>query len=276
MQKIKKEAQALTKLKEFVLPTGRRKTLRVSPVRFVGKELLRMRSPDIYAEALDKIEEIDQLLREVVSNQNITLAEMDSWFGSKRGLSSPNFAKSGLKFIRQQAIIIGARNKLDSLFKGKGIQQEIERDIGKTPEKEHDYSKTEDMEGKLNAISSMYNKLCKQAYMAEMLGGAYWKSRTKSGREFVKRFNTVFSKFKQVHNSNLQILKNLDELLDIGDPGEYANAMKRFVDFNTLQDAAFNTAWGFFHQYIETENKEFATKNFMERIALLKTQSDIL
>ena len=90
---VQKQAQLFTKMKEKIAPSGRRKSkLRPknwSPIRFMGKALLKKRSPDVYGEALKLIEKADPIIREAASKQKVNLAEMKKY---QKGLSVPGFS----------------------------------------------------------------------------------------------------------------------------------------------------------------------------------------
>lgn len=258
MANLEKEAQAFTKAKEFIRPTGRRK-VKISPIRWMGKNLLKLRSPNVYGAAMNSVDKVDELIRPLASKQKIYLAEMKKF---KKGLSSLNFAISAKRFLKEQELINRATGWLGDSFKSiagenRTIDDAINASIGKTPRKEEHIAPREVDEEKyieeqLGKISSYYNELCKEA----LLGGRYWRTRTQSGREFAKKFDLLYRKFEMVLGRNIEILKDLDDLRDAGDPGAYYRKMLKFIDAKKLLvDKDVEAAWMMFKD-LKPENEQ--------------------
>jgi len=252
MQNLEKEAQLYTKMKEKINPSGSR-AVRLSPIRWLGKKLLRSRSPEVYGKAIDVVEKVDDLLRETVSRQNILLAEMRKF---KKGVSTINFALSAKRFVKEQKLINKATEKLELIFKDiagqyGNIDVAINASIGGTPEiSSHLENKEVDeesyLENQLDKISSLYMELSKEA----LLGGRYWRTRTESGRAFAEKFTTIYRSFEGIWKHNIDTLKKLDELRSIGDPGKYLQKAKDKYGFakieKVLKNSKINDAWQLF------------------------------
>ena len=227
---------------------AQKRRFRVSPIRWLGKTRLKSRSPEVYGKAIDLVDKTDELLRELVGQQKAYVKELKKY---AKGLSVINFSNSAHRFIRNQIAINKAIQKLGSLFKqisGKwsNIDTAINADIGRTPETEFEPEDSDAyIEEQLQRISYMYNDLCKEA----LFGGNYWRSRTTSGRKFANTFKIVLNKLLTVYNKNLNILKTLDDVRSVGDPGEYLRVASAITGFDKMQDvlekgdAAFKSAW---------------------------------
>ena len=255
---VQKQAQLFTKIKEKIAPSGRRKSkLRPknwSPIRFMGKALLKKRSPDIYGEALSLLEKADPIIREAASKQRVNLAEMKKY---RKGLSITGFSIATNKFIIEQKLINGIISKIINVFDQladkkdalSGAKAEdrlnaaINMEIGKRPGM---FQKVEDipdekeyLEERLDKISKLYFRLTKEA----LFGGRYWRG-TKSGRRFEDKFKIIYKKFENISDKNIAILEELDELLDIGDPGEYLRQARKFANIvSILNEPEISIAW---------------------------------
>ncbi len=244
-----------------LIKEAQKRRFRISPIRWLGKTRLKSRSPEVYGKAIELVDKTDELLRELVGQQKIYVKELKKY---AKGLSVINFSNSAHRFIRNQIAINKAIDKLKALFKqisGKwaNIDMAINADIGRTPETEFEPDDSGYIEEQLQRISYVYNDLCKEA----LFGGNYWRSRTTSGRKFANTFKIVLNKLLTVYNKNLNILKTLDDIRSVGDPGEYLRVASAITGFDKMQDvlekgdATFQTAWENFKKpEIQPEQKE--------------------
>lgn len=111
---------------------------------------------------------------------------------------------------------------------------------------------------RLKEVASLYNdELQKEAF----IGNWYW-GQTASGKKLKMNFDTVYNALQGVFNKNITVLKSLDELRSIGDPGKYLEACKKpNVGFQSIKElkanAKFAEAWEQFRKSLvkQDENK---------------------
>lgn len=278
---LKKEAQIFTKIKEKVAPSGRRKSKSLptnwSPIRFMGKALLKRRSPNVYGKALTTIEKTDNIIRPVASKQKIYLAQMKKYMKS---LSINGFMLAANRFVNEQKLINAAINKVSEVFsnissdygiKGKdpyiAINQAINISIGEKPESsELDLGKDVDeknyAKSKIEEITEavfIYESLCKQAAW-EGISGWYWRG-TKSGKLFKYSFRKIYSEFEIISNRNIATLEKLDDILDAGDPGEYlkqARSSGGFQNIDKVLGGKIAESWKILDSVYQSNIKEKA------------------
>lgn len=211
-------------------------TNRISPAKTFGKWRTKLRSPK-YAKALSFVEKSDNLIREAVSRQKTLLREMKKAKGNYSAslfLNNLNSFKSEQLVINKIIQLIGA--KFDEI-KGDDydtIDEAINQEILRTP-KQHKLNFTEEDDDTVSdkligKLSENIENLKKQAFW----GDSYWKENIQSGKSYVEAFSILYSKFDNIFQNNISLLKILDDLRTVGDPVEYLNVAKNqktgFVD----------------------------------------------
>ncbi len=205
-------------------------TNRISPAKTFGKWRTKLRSP-VYAKALAFVEKSDDLIRDSVLRQKGFLKEMKK---AKSNYSGSLFLKNLNSFKKDQLIInkiveyIG--NKFNDI-KGdyESIDQAINHEILKTPKRKNidydlDEGRDNDTERAFRTLSGKIDNFVKSAFW----GDSYWKNNIKSGKDYVEAFDIIYSKFANVFENNIELLKTLDNLRTVGDPTEYYAEAKRF------------------------------------------------
>lgn len=201
-----------------------KRSFKISPLRWLGKTSLKTRS-ERYRRAVEFVDKADDLIREAALNQKAILKDMKS---IKKNLSGALFSERVDAFIKEQKAINAIVSKMEQTFAQLAgdygnLNMAINEEVLKTPEGE--YRSKESHEDYIKRIT---DELDSSFEKTAFLGGYYWKTRTESGKKLSKAFETVYTKLNYVFDKNLNVLKQLDEVRDIGDPQKYlTTAMKK-------------------------------------------------
>jgi hypothetical protein len=201
-----------------------KRSFKISPIRWLGKTSLKTRS-ERYRRAVEFIDKADDLIREAALNQKAILKDMKA---IKKNLSGALFSERVDAFIKEQKAINAIVSKMDQTFTQLAgdygnLNMAINEEVLKTPEGEYQSKESHD-----DYIKRITDELDSSFEKTAFLGGYYWKTRTESGKKLAKAFDTVYTRLNYVFDKNLNVLKQLDEVRDIGDPQKYlTTAMKK-------------------------------------------------
>jgi hypothetical protein len=267
----------------------------ISPLNFVGRKYLSFRSP-IYKEAQAIIEKADGLFRNTVQTQKgylknlkkdkrdlaaVRLSQRTAAFLREQVLLTQTTDLIGEKFSQIEGVNVPVAQLKD-------INYYISNDIGKTPEYnpnqvvEKDVNMEEEWDQERPSIwgrfvteyfgrdygvderskrleksplkaseTEFYSEIVKDAFLASW----FW-SRTQSGKDYKKAFNTICVGAENMVNANLALLKKLDDLRTKGDPQAYWDACKNASSgFKATltkygESKAFLDAWQKFESYL--------------------------
>ena len=99
---LNKEAQSMGFANKHFTPGKRSMLGKLNPVKAIGKNRLRARSPEVYGKAMDLVDKSDDLLRELLVDQKNHLKQMEKF--AKR-LALVDFANYANKFLQEQKVM---------------------------------------------------------------------------------------------------------------------------------------------------------------------------